>query len=148
MAKRSRTYAPPPGALIELRNRRLYGGREEQIEGMALRSRGITGRPMADPDRPRDVSDRPAPARGPRTERADTPRAFARRVDKARVAMEDAQRAVSPCPRERGQDTTAAAHDGADAARGLWLALAGGMPAGRPIELAQASDANKVKAAA
>jgi hypothetical protein len=101
---------------------------------------------MADPDRPRDVSDRPAPARGPRTERADTPRAFARRVDKARVAMEDAQRAVLHA-RAAGQDTTAAAHE-ARTRRAAWLALTGGMPAARPIELAQASDANKIKAAA
>jgi hypothetical protein len=143
--KRHRTYAPPPGALIELRNRRLYGDRDEQIAGMALRSRGITGRPMADPDRPRDVSDRPVP-RGPRTERTDSPRAFARRVDKARVSMEEAQRAVK-LARERGQDTTAAAQM-ARTRRAAYLALAGGMPVGRPIELAQASDANKVKAAA
>jgi hypothetical protein len=88
MAKRSRTYAPPPGALAPLRNTRLYGGRDEQVEGNALRSRGCPN-----PDRAAVYTARPK-----------------RPVKTA-----------SP---------------------------AGGMPVGRPIELAQASDANKVKAAA
>jgi hypothetical protein len=143
--KRHRTYAPPPGALAPLRNTRLYGGREEQIEGMALRSRGITGRPMADPDRPRDVSGSTAP-RGPRTERSDSPRAFARRVDRARARMEEAQLAVRHA-RETGVDPTAAA-GAARAARKTYLDMIGGMPERRSLDLAQASDANKIKAAA
>jgi hypothetical protein len=143
MAKRSRTYAPPPGALAPLRNTRLYGGRDEQVEGNALRSRGCPN-----PDRAAVYTARPkrpvktaSPVAAP-----SSPRAFARKVEKARMAMEEAQRAVK-LARERGQDTTAAAQM-ARTRRAAYLALAGGMPVGRPIELAQASDANKVKAAA
>jgi hypothetical protein len=60
--------------------------------------------------------------------------------------MEDAQRAVS-LARERGQDASEAAQV-ARTRRAAYLALVGGMPEARPIELAQASDANKIKAAA
>lgn len=143
--KRHRTYAPPPGALVQMRNMRLYGSADEQIAGLALRSRGITGRPMADPDRPRDVSAQTI-RRGARTAIADTPRAFARRVDRARSRMEEAQLAVRHA-RETGVDPTAAA-GAARLARSEYLALVGGMPERREIDLAQASDANKVKAAA
>lgn len=145
MAKRSRTYAPPPGALAPLRNTRLYGGRDEQVEGNALRSRGCPN-----PDRAAVYSTRrsagTATPAAPAATAPSSPRAFARRVDKARVSMEEARRAVT-LARERGQDTTAAAQV-ARTRRAAYLALVGGMPEARPLELAQASDANKVKAAA
>lgn len=40
MPKFHRSSAAPPGALIETRNPRLYGSRDEQIEAFAERSRG------------------------------------------------------------------------------------------------------------
>lgn len=146
MSKRHRTYAPPPGALARRRNPRLYGTRDEQIAGLALRSRGITGRPMAEPDR---ESAAVAPcARGPRSEQADTPRAHARRVGKAYAAMMEAQAVVRDARMRGDEPARLEAAVLARELRAAYLAMTGELPSGRTLELAQASDANKVKAAA
>lgn len=147
--KRHRTSAPPPGALVELRNRRLYGSRDEQIAGLALRSRSITGRPMADPDSPRDVSATVAPSvRGPRTALADSPRAHARRVAKAYAAMVEAQAVVTDARMRGDEDARAQAAILARELRAAYLRLSGAEPAPRALELPAASDACRVRAAA
>jgi hypothetical protein len=147
--KRHRTSAPPPGALTELRNPRLYGGRDEQIAGLALRSRSITGRPAPDPDRPRDVSATVAPrVRGPRTEPADTPRAHARRVGKAYAAMVEAQAVVTDARMRGDESARLAAAEIARELRSAYLAMTGEAPMARALELASASDACRIKAAA
>jgi hypothetical protein len=126
-----------------LRNPRLYGSRDEQIAGLALRSRGITGRPAPDPERPRDCS--AGPARGPRVDRADTPRAHARRVAKLEDRMREAQAAARAA---RGTDAHAERVQVARELRANWLRLTGQDPVSSTIELAAASDACRVRAAA
>jgi hypothetical protein len=147
--KRHRTYAPPPGALAERRNPRLYGSREEQIAGLALRSRGITGRPMADPDRPRDVSATTTPkVRGARTDLADTPRAHARRVGKAYAAMLEAQAVIRDARMRDDEPARLEAVALARELRAAWLRLSGADLESRELELSAASDACRVRAVA
>jgi hypothetical protein len=145
--KRHRTYAPPPGTLAERRNPRLYGSHDEQIAGLALRSRGITGRPMADPDRPRDVSAAPV-RRGARTETADTPRAHARRVGKAYAAMLEAQAVVRDSRMRGDEPARVEAVALARELRAVYLRLSGADLESRELELSAASDACRVRAAA
>lgn len=126
-----------------MRNVRLYGSADEQIAGSALRSRGCPNPDRAAVYKPRTSSGKGTPVSRPAE--ASSPRAFARRVDRARSRMEEAQLVVRHA-RETGLDPTAAA-GAARAARSEYLALVGGMPERRSLDLAQASDANKVKAA-
>lgn len=137
--KRHRESTPPPGALERVRNVRLYGDRDEQAAGSALRSRGCPNPDRAVVRRPRRTGalvTRTVPA-APLALRVESARrnwqVAVGRVKKLRAAGEDATEAVAR-------------------ARELRHALLALDPdqgvQGHAIELAQASDANKIKAAA
>lgn len=141
--KRHRTYAPPPGALEPLRNPRLYGRRETQIEGNALRSRGCPN-----PNRAAVYEDRPVPPAPARSRSSaaspQSPRAHARKVERAHARMSEAQ-AVVRDRKTRGLEYSDAVAQ-ARTARAAWLALTGGAPERKTVVVATASDTNPVKA--
>lgn len=140
--KRHRESTPPPGALDKLRNTRLYGGRDEQISGSALRARGCPN-----PDRAVVRRPRRSPALVTRTVPAAPAAPLALRVENARRNWQVAVNTVKRL-RAEGQDVAEAVAR-ARALRHALLALDPESGAqGQTIELAQASDANKIKAAA
>lgn len=131
--KRYKTTAPPPGFALLPRNTRLYGGLDEQVAGAALRARGCPSPDNAYvPARPRAEL---------RVERETA--AHRARLQRAQDAMLSAQREVRRL-KSHGQPFADAATL-ARAARAEYLNLNGGTER-RTVELAQASDANKVKA--
>lgn len=132
MAKFNRTGRAPAGAHEPLRNVRLYGGRDEQIEGLALRSKG-------QPDPRYRVLTR---------KRADLVRESEERShrahqQRAQVRMLQAQDAVREA-RRYGRPYAALAQE-ARAARAAYLKLTDGVER-RTVEVDMGSDANKVKA--
>lgn len=140
--KRHRESTPPPGALERVRNVRLYGSRDEQAAGSALRARGCPNPDRALVRRPRKTG-----ALITRTVPAAPAAPLALRVESARRNWQVAVNRVRKL-RAEGQDATEAVAR-ARALRHALLALdpdAGFQ--GHVIELAQASDANKIKAAA
>jgi hypothetical protein len=102
MAKPHRTSAPPTGAHMDLRNMRLYGGREEQIAGAALSARGC-----------------------PNPNRVLVTRPHRAHLQRAQDAMLAAQRAVRAA-RLAGQDTAALAATARNR-RAEYLKLTGGV---------------------
>lgn len=115
MAKLYRTDAPPAGAFLPAQNPRLYGTRDEQISGAALRSRGCPNTDRA------YVGTRPR--RELRVERKN--RSVIERTQKAQTAMLEAQRAVRAA-KQAGEDFRALAGV-ARACRAEYLALTGGV---------------------
>jgi hypothetical protein len=97
MAKLYRGSRAPAGADLPLRNTRLYGGRDEQIAGAALASRGTPN-----PDRG------PGGTYVPRAVLAQSREvaSHAARLQRAQTAMFVAQRAVRDA-RSLGHDTAA-----------------------------------------
>lgn len=126
-----------------MRNPRLYGRRDAQIEGIALRSRGCPN-----PNRAAVYEDRPAPPAPARSSwsapSAQSPRAHARRVEKAHARMSEAQ-AVVRDRKARGLEYFDAV-SGARTTRAAWLTLTGGAPERKTVAVAAASDTNPVKA--
>jgi hypothetical protein len=136
--KRHRTDEPPAGAFIDLRNVRLYGDADAQVAGAALAARGT-------PNPNRAMVRRGDPTYRTRVElaRAREQAGHAAGLQRAQVAMLEAQRAVRAA-KAAGQDYKALAATARDA-RARYIALTGGMER-REVAVAQASDANKVKA--
>jgi hypothetical protein len=132
MAKRHRTDAAPPGASLPLRNVRLYGGREEQIGGYALASRGQPSPDRALVHRPRAELRREHDAR--------MHRAHAQRAQERMLAAQDAVRTA----RRMGWDYASLARE-ARSARAAYLALTGAVQGGS-VEVSVGSDTNKVRA--
>lgn len=136
MAKLYRQSAAPAGADMQLRNPRLYGGRDEQIAGAALRARGcpnedrgyVRSRPRAELRRERETA------------------AFARSLQEAQSAMLAAQRAVK---RARALGRPAAEIRGlayeARTARAAYLRLTGGVER-RAVDVNTGSETNPVRA--
>jgi hypothetical protein len=110
-----RTDAPPAGAFVPVRNRRLYGDREEQISGVALRARGCPNT-----DRAYVGSRKRAELRVERENRA-----VVERTQRAQTAMLEAQRAVRAA-KQAGQDFADLATR-ARALRAEYLSLTGGV---------------------
>lgn len=118
MAKLYRKSGAPAGALLELRNTRLYGDREEQVSGAALRARGCPS-----PDR----AYVPAKSREALRRERET-EAHARRLQAAQTAMFEAQRLVRGA-RAAGLSNSdrMALADSARRARAAYLRLTGGV---------------------
>jgi hypothetical protein len=131
--KRHRTYSPPPGALEPLRNVRLYGGRDEQAAGTALRSRGTPS-----PDR----AYVPSRSRASLRQEAETSEHL-RHLQAAQSAMLEAQRAVRAA-REHGHDYVDLAAR-ARSARARYLSLSGGLER-RDVSVDQGSETSPVRA--
>lgn len=132
--KRHRTDAAPPGALMQLRNTRLYGTREEQVSGRALSSRGTPNQDRA--------YVKPRPRRVLQAERAVA--AHRRHLQAAQDAMLAAQAATRSAKLAGLPYAELAAV--ARAARAEYVKLTGGTER-REVALAESSDANKIKAA-
>lgn len=130
--KRHRTTLAPPGAFEQVRNTRLYGEREEQIAGASLRARGC-------PNPNRAVVTRKRVELANEREQS----AHLARLQRAQTAMLEAQRAVRAA-KDAGQDFAPLAVQ-ARALRAEYLKLSGGVER-RTVDVAQASDANKIKA--
>jgi len=127
-----RTDMPPRGAFDPLRNTRLYGGRDDQIAGAALASRG-----QPNPNY--------APARKSRTEliaqrEGQAHRAHLQAAQDRMLAAQDRVRMA----KRLGRDYAALAQE-ARAARAAYIALNGGLES-RTVEVNLGSDANKIKA--
>lgn len=137
--KRHRESTPPPGALDKLRNTRLYGGRDEQISGASLRARGCPN-----PDRAVVRRPRKAVALVTRTVPAAP---LALRVENARRNWQVAVNRVRAL-RASGEDVTEAVARARELRHALLALDPDSGVQGHAIELAQASDANKIKAAA
>ena len=139
--KRHKTTAPPPGAMLEMRNPRLYGSREEQISARALACRGVPDTRRFGEDPSTGIRWETVPERRPcpRTAAADTPAAHARRVAKLQGAMVECQ-AVVRDRKARGLDYSEAV-TAARTARAEWLAATGADDAlRRTVDVACHSD--------
>lgn len=132
MAKFNRTSRPPEGAHTPTRNTRLYGSRDEQIAGASLRSKG-----QPDP-RYQTVTRK----RSELVVEHET-RTHRENLQRAQVAMLQAQDRVRAAKRDG--EPYAELGQKARSARSAYLTLLGGVES-RTVEVAQASDANKVKA--
>lgn len=133
MAKLHRTSRAPDGAFDPLRNTRLYGDRDTQTEGTALRSRGCPN-----PDRAYAGTRSRADLRA---EREDAGRRT--RLQRVQTRMLDAQRAVRTA-KQMGQPYGHLA-TAARAARAEYLHLMGGLEH-RTVTVAESSTSNKIKA--
>jgi len=127
-----RTHRAPAGAHIPLRNTRLYGDRDEQVAGEALRSKGQPDPRYQTLTRPR------AELRRERDERAH--RAH---LQAAQVRMLSAQDAVRAAKRA-GKDFSALAQE-ARSTRAAYLSLTGGVER-KSVEASTGSETSKVKA--
>lgn len=108
----------PTGALMEVRNVRLYGSQEEQVSGAALRSRGCPS-----PDR----AYVPAKTRQA-LERERATQDHARRLQRAQTAMLEAQRLVRGSRATNlAPDDRARLADDARRKRAEYLRLTGGV---------------------
>lgn len=134
--KRYRTTTPPPGAMMNLRNVRLYGSREEQVAGASLRARGCPS-----PDRA-PVPRAAAPRRSELTRAVET-EAHVRSLQRAQVAMLEAQRAVRRA-KSLGQPYDTLARE-SRSARAAYLALTGGLER-RTVAVDQGSETSPVRA--
>lgn len=131
MPKLYRTSTAPAGALLELRNVRLYGNHEEQVATAALRARGCPS-----PDRAY------VPARSRQALANERDREMhARRLQNAQNAMHSAQRAVREA-RRFGRPTAELA-DVARGARAAYLRLTGGVER-KTVNASTGADGTKV----
>lgn len=146
MPKFHRSTSPPPGALRDVRNQRLYGSPDEQIEAFAERARGCP-----DPDRATVYTRRrrtsraksEAPVYGRATD--TTPAQHARNVamlERNMAAIANAVRIARECGNEAQR---AAMATRARELRAEWLKLTGGLER-RVIEVDQGSAVNPMVA--
>lgn len=130
----------PPGTGMKIRNTRLYGSPDEQIEGYAERARGCPDPESAVIYRKRR---RARPVQNAPREVAQTPAAHKRHVEIAEHNMIVAQAAVQRARADGKPTAELAAH--ARELRAKWLDITGGLER-REVEVDQGSAVNPMVA--
>lgn len=142
MPKFHRESMPPPGTGLKLRNTRLYGSHDEQIEGYAERARGCP-----DPERAivRKRRRRSPVGDSPR-EVGMNPVSHARHVRRLHDRMIKAQAAVKAARESGDEQRRLSAAQYARECRADWLKISGEMPEGRVIDVSLGSEVNPMVA--